>query len=278
MPVTPGSRRSRIVFVVAALSAFLLSASVALAGTAPSLASTAQYKAFIAYVKKLDGMVGQPITAAQKTTLEAELTTKKEAAAHKANALFNRASGEAQAETNAESKAQTASARRSEEEALETLKVERAEKLQRAGAGFAAKKERVVSGNRKFEAVTHEKITRLRKQKAASADPAKKEAIQAQIAALGAKITVRHEEEKAKKAQLKENFQAQKAQIKANAAKAQTEIGETAEAQIEKIEKHWRNVFEEAKAKLSGKRESQLAYLEAKLEKGRADIGAMPAA
>ena len=278
MPVTPGSRRSRIVFVVAALGAFLLCTSMALAGTAPSLASTAQYKAFVEYVKKLDGMVGQPITGPQKTTFEAELTTKKEAAAHKANALFNRAGGEAQVETNAESKAQTASARRAEEEELETLKAEQAGKLQRAGASFTAKKERVVAGNRKFEAVTHEKISRLRKQKAASADPAKKEAIQAQIAALGAKITARHDEEKAKKTQLKENFQAQKAQIKANASKAKTEIGEAAEAKIEKIEKHWRNVFEEAKAKLNSKRESQLAYLESKLEKGRADIAAMPAA
>jgi hypothetical protein len=278
MPAGTGSRRSRIVFVAAALGAFLLVASVALAGTAPSLATTSQYKAFVAYVKKLDGMAGQPITGAQKTTLEAELTTKKEATSHKANALFNRASSEAKAETNEEAKAQTAAVRRGEEEALETLKAETAAKLKRTGAGYRAKKERLVAGHRKFEAVTHGKINALRKQKAASADPATKVAIQEQIAALSAKIAVRHEEEKTKKTQLKENFQAQKALLKANASKAQTEIGEAAEAKVEKIEKHWSNVFEEAKAKLNSKRESQLAYLEAKLEKGRADIATMPAA
>ena len=71
------------------------------AGKRPSLASTAQYKAFVEYVKRLDGLVGRPTTSAQKDTYQSELTAKLEAATHKANALFKRGSDEARAETEA---------------------------------------------------------------------------------------------------------------------------------------------------------------------------------
>jgi len=57
----------------------LLPAGAMAAGERPSLAATAQYKAFVEYVKKLDGLVGQPTSTAQKATYEKELTAKLEA-------------------------------------------------------------------------------------------------------------------------------------------------------------------------------------------------------
>src|SRR3954454_3231127 len=88
--------------------ASLLISPAAQAGKAPSLASTAQYKAFVEYVKKLDGLVGQTTPSSQKDVYEKELSAKKEAAAHKANALFNRSSDEAQADSEAKFKEQAA--------------------------------------------------------------------------------------------------------------------------------------------------------------------------
>ncbi|HYC80527.1 MAG TPA: hypothetical protein VEB65_01995 [Solirubrobacterales bacterium] len=243
----------------------------------PSLASTAQYKAFVEYVKKLDRLVGQPTTAAQKDTYQAELTAKKEAAAHKANALFNRASEEAEAGFDAKAKEQTEAVRGNEEEDLEALHAEFAAKEERAGASYHAKLDRLASGHRKFEAKVNEQIAALRAQKAATPDPAQKEAIQARISAKIEELKAKHEEEKDKRAQLKAGFRQQKEELHAAEGRQETEIGEAAEAKVEKIAKHWQKAFDEKKAKLNSKRESQLAYLEAKLEKGRADVASMPA-
>src|ERR1700754_4902846 len=89
-----------------ALLLLVLAPTAALAVKAPGLASSTQYKAFIEYVKKLDGLTSQPTSTEQKNTYEAKLTAKKTAAAHKANALFKRASEEAQAEANEQAKVQ----------------------------------------------------------------------------------------------------------------------------------------------------------------------------
>jgi hypothetical protein len=264
--------------VGAALSGLLLPPAAALAGRAPSLASTAQYKAFTAYVEKLDGLVGQPTSAAQKGTYEAELSAKKEAAAHKADALFKRSSEEALAESNAKFKEQAAAIRHKEEGELEALGTEFGAKLERATAGYQAKLERIVTGRRTFESRTHEQIDALRAKKAQSADVAQKTAIQGQIAGLIGAIDAKRQEESKKRTELKASFAKQKEEIHAAEAKKETAIGEAAEATIEKASKHWKSAYNAKKATLNSKRESQLAYLEAKLEKGRADIATMPAA
>ena len=261
-----------------ALCAFLLLPAAAQAGKAPSLASTAQYKAFVTYVKKLDGLVGQPTSATQKSAYEAELSTKKEAAAHKANALFKRSGEEALAESNAKYKEQAALIRRAEEKELEALAAEFGVKLERAATSYQAKLGRVVNGSRTFEARTKEKITALRASKAQTADVAQKNAIQEQITGLIGEISAKRQEASKKRAELKAALGKQKEEIHAAEAKKETAIGEAAEAKIEKISKHWKNAYDEKKATLNARRESQLAYLEAKLEKGRADIATMPVA
>src|SRR5215218_2650571 len=168
---------ARPVLVAAALCAFLLP-SAAQAAKAPSLASTAQYKALIAYVKKLDGLAGQPTSAAQKDTYEAELSAKKEAAAHKANALFKRSSEEALAESDAKFKAQAAAIRRTEETELAAIGAEFGAKLERAYASYQAKLARIASGRHTFESRTHQQIDELRTKKAQTADVSQKNAIQ----------------------------------------------------------------------------------------------------
>jgi hypothetical protein len=259
-----------------ALAALLLLSPAALAAKAPPLAATAQYKAFVDYVKKLDGIAGQAQSATQKDKYEAELTTKRAAAAHKANALFKRGSEEAKAEFDAKFKEQAAIVRGAEADDLEAAAAEYGAKLDRATASYQLKLSNIVRGRQTFETATHERIDALRAQKAQTTDVAQKTAIQERITALIAQITAKRQELTQKRADLKAAFRAQKQQLQAAQADRETEITEAAEAKIAKIASHWKAAAEAKKASLNSKRESQLGYLEAKLEKGRADIASMP--
>jgi hypothetical protein len=258
-------------------AALLLPAAAAAAGKRPSLASTAQYKAFVEYVKKLDGLIGQPTTAAQKDTYQSELTAKLEAATHKANALFNRGSDEAKAETDAKFKEQQASIRRAEDEEAEALDAEFAAKVRKAAESYREKVQRVERGHRTFEAKVNDQIARLRAEKAATTDVAAKSAIQERITAKITELQTKRKEESQKRAELKEGFRDQKAELHAAEAKKEDEIEVAADAKVEKSSKHWKQVFVEKKDDLDAKRDSQLAYLTSKAEKGRDDIASMPA-
>jgi hypothetical protein len=271
-------RRGATVGTVAALAlaALLLLAPATRAAKAPPLAATAQYKAFVNYVKKLDGIAGQARSQAQKDKYEAELTAKRAAAAHKANALFKRASEEAKAEYDAQFKEQAAIVRSVEDDDLEAVAAEYGAKLDRATSSYQLKLTNIVRGRQTFEAATHDRIDALRSQKAQSTDVAQKTAIQERITALIAQITAKRQELTQKRADLKAAFRTQKQQLQAAQAKRETVIAEAAEAKIAKIAGHWKTAAENKKTSLNSKRESQLGYIEAKLEKGRADIAAMP--
>jgi hypothetical protein len=276
----PRRRQLPLFLIGAALAAALLLPTTALAagGKVPSLASTSQYKAFVAYVKKLDGIAGQPRSAALKATYEAELSSKKEAASHKANALFNRASEVAQAEANESAKEQTSAVRRGEEEELDAVGVEFGEKLERANASYAAKRERIALSLQMFENRVRQQVATLRAKKAKSGNVGQKNEIQEKITSLAAERAANRTAKAEQRAQAKTTFGTQKEEIHAGEATKETEIGEAAEATVEKIAKHWKKVFNEKKAALNAKRESQLGYLLGKLEKGRADVGTMPSA
>jgi predicted HicB family RNase H-like nuclease len=255
----------------------LVPVAAAAAGKRPSLASTAQYKAFVEYVKKLDGLVGQPTAAAQKDTYQSELTAKLEAATHKANALFNRGSDEAKAETEAKFKEQLAAIRAAEDEEAEALDAEFAARIRKAAESYREKLQRVETGHRTFEARIIRQIARLRAQKALTADVAAKTAIQERISAKIAQLQTKRKEESQKRAELKEGFRKQKAELRSAQAKQEARIKAAAEAKIKKSSSHWKQVFAETETKLDAKRDSQLAYLTTKAEKGRADIASMPA-
>jgi hypothetical protein len=272
------TRRLAGTIILAALCAALIpSAAAAAAGKRPSLASTAQYKAFVEYVKKLDGLVGQPTTAAQKDAYQSELTAKLEAATHKANALFNRGSDEAQAEAEAKFKQQQAAIRQGEAEEAEALEAELAARIRKAAASYREKLERVEIGHRTFEAKVSEQIAALRIQKARTPEVARKNAIQERITAKIAELQASRKEESRKRAELKAGFRDQKTELRAAEQRKQMEVEAAADARIEKSAEHWKQVFAERKADLDAKRDSQLAYLTAKAEKGRTDIASMPA-
>jgi hypothetical protein len=272
-------RRCLAVLVpVLAIAALLLAAPGAPALKTPGLASSSQYKAFVEYVKKLDGLASQPSSPEQKNTYEAKLTAKKTAAAHKANALFKRASEEAEAEANAAAKEQVDRVRAKEGEALEALEVETNGKLDRTEQSFHQKIEKVAVGHHNREAALKARLGGQRGEKQAAAPGAAKEQVQERIEKTTGEIKANREDEKRKREELKGAVAKQRGQIKAAAEAKASEIGEAAEATVKKIDAHWAKSYEEKKAALNATREGRLGYLEQKLEQGRADIAAMPAA
>jgi len=272
-----GRRRGPTVLVLGlAVVALLLAAPAALAVKAPGLASSAQYKAFVEYVKKLDGLTSQPTSAEQKSTYEAKLTTKKTAAAHKANALFKRASEEAQAEADEAAKEQVDRVRGKEGEELEALRLETEGKLERTEQSFHAKFERVAIGHHNRDLALKAQLGGLREEKAEAAPGTPKEKIQERIEKVSREIKANHEDEKNKRKELKGAITKRRAQINAKAEAKEAEIGEAAEETVEKIDNHWNNRYLAKKEALNKTRESRLGYLESKLEQGRADIAAMP--
>jgi hypothetical protein len=148
---------------------FLLAAPAALAVKAPSLASSAQYKAFVQYVEKMEERSSQPTSTETKDAFEAKLTAKKTAAAHKANALFKRASEEVKAEAEETAKEQVERVRAKEGKALEALAAESAGKLERLEASYHVKFEHMVSGHRHREKALKRQIAELRAEKAEAA-------------------------------------------------------------------------------------------------------------
>ena len=275
-----GKRRCLRVLVpgVAVLALLLAAPTAALAAKAPGLASSAQYKAFIEYVKKLDGLTSQPTSAEQKNTYEAKLTAKKTAAAHKANALFKRSSEEAQAEANETAAEQVEGVRSKEAKALEALHIETNQKLDRTEASFHIKFERIATGHKNREKALKAHIAELRAKKAAAAPGAPKTGIQEQIDKVSGEVSANRSDEKEKRQALKSAVTKQRGTIKSAAEAKETEIGEAAEETVKKIDDHWNKQYLAKKEALNKTRESRLGYLEQKLEQGRADIAAMPVA
>jgi hypothetical protein len=256
--------------------ALLLAAPAASAVKAPSLASSAQYKAFIEYVKKLDGLATQPTSAERKNAYEAKLTAKKTAAAHKANALFKRASEEVQAEANEAAKEQVERVRAKEGEALEALHLETNGKLERTESSFHRKFEKIATGHKHRETALKTQIAELRTKKAAAAPGTPKTQIQERIEKVSGEVAANRADGKERRKALKAAVVKQRGQIKSKAEAKEAEIGEAAEDTIHKIEKHWNKRYLAKKEALNKTRESRLGYLAQKLEQGRADIAAMP--
>ena len=275
-----GKRRCLRVLVpgLAVLALLLAAPAAALAVKAPGLASSAQYKAFIEYVTKLDGLVAQPTSIEQKNTYEAKLTAKKTAATHKANALFKRAGEEAEAEANETAKEQVEGVRSKEAKALEALHIETNEKLDRTEASFHIKFERIATGHKNREKALKTQIAELRVKKAAAAPGTPKTGIQERIEKVSGEVTANRADEKEKRKALKGAVTKQRETIKSTAEGKETEIGEAAEETVKKIDAHWNKQYLAKKEGLNKMRESRLGYLEQKLEQGRADIAAMPVA
>jgi chromosome segregation ATPase len=269
-------RCSAVLALAVTAAALLVAPSAALAVKTPGLASSSQYKAFVEYVTKLDGLTSQATSTAQKNTYEAKLTAKKTAAAHKGNALFKRASEEAAAEANAAAKEQVERVRAKEGKELEALAAEAEGKIKKLETGFHAKFDRIATGHHNREKALKAQIAELRAKKAAAGSVKEKNQIQERIETLSGEVTANRGDEKTKRQALKAAINKQEKELHAAAEAKETELGEAAEETVKKIDQHWNKGYLEKKAALNTTRENRLGYLEKKLEQGRADIAAMP--
>jgi hypothetical protein len=267
-------RSSRLVIAATALLA--AAPNAALAVKAPGLASSSQYKAFVEYVTKLDGLTSQATSTEAKNTYEAKLTAKKTAAAHKANALFKRASEEVAAEADATAKEQVERVRAKEGEELEALKGEAEGKIGKLEASDNVKFEHVEIGHHNRETALHKHVAELRTKKAAAGSPEQKAQVQERIDAVIGEIAANDKSEKEKRTALKAAIAKQEKELNAALEAKETELGEAADETVKKIDHHWNKGYLEKRAALNTTRENRLGYLEKKLEQGRADIAAMP--
>jgi hypothetical protein len=269
-------RCSEVLILAATAAALLIAPTAARAVKAPGLASSSQYKAFVEYVTKLDGLTSTATSTEQKNTYEAKLTAKKTAAAHKGNALFKRASEEAAAEGNAAAKEQVEQVRAKEGKELEVLGAEAEAKIKKLETSYHTKLERIGTGHHNREKALKAQIAELRTKKAAAASVTEKNQIQERIGTLSGEVTANRGDEKTKRQTLKTAINKQEKELHAAAEAKETELGEAAEETVKKIDQHWNKAYLEKKAALNATRENRLGYLEKKLEQGRADIAAIP--
>src|SRR6202012_3528355 len=191
---------------------------------------------FIEYVKKLDGLTTTPTSTERKNTYEAKLTAKKTAAAHKANALFKRASEETATEADEKAKEQVEGVRAKEEKELAAIQAATAGKFERVEAAYHIKFEHIVTGHKNREKALKAQIAELRGKKAAAAPGQPKEAIQERISAKSAEVASNRQDEKNKRAELKSATGKTKTQIKEAAEAAEVELGEAGEETVNKID------------------------------------------
>jgi predicted HicB family RNase H-like nuclease len=269
-------RRSVFPLAVLALATALLLAPRAGATTVPTLASSPQYKALVTYVAKLRGLQAQPTSAAQKASYEAELTAKHAAAVNKSTALFSRGKKKAKIESQDRFKTGTAKVRQLEADELADLRAEYDQRLDNAEAGYGKKIDAVEAEFDARIAKRDKEIQRLRVQKAKSSNLAKKNTIQAQIAAQIKAIGDEKKRERDALAKAKDLYAEEKAVIDKAKTAATTDIREANQTAIEKVRARSTRAYNNKVAVLQLRRTNQLLDLEAKLTEGRSYTAVMP--
>jgi molybdopterin converting factor small subunit len=264
------------ILAVAAASLLLLAPAASAAAPVPTLASTAQYKALVAYVAKLRSLQSKPTTTAQKAVYDSKLVTKHGAAVQKSSALFVRGKKVASKEAKAGTKDDSQRIRQTEAQAIDELQ-----------DSYAARFDEAANKNQqRIDALSDEyahrldtlkrQISDLRVKKAKTKDQARKAAIQDQISSLIDLVAAAKKEQGEDRVALTQTYEREKDQLrteKANAiAAARAEGQEAIEALRSRIKRRYNNKVRS----LQAKRESQLIDLETKLTNGRVAISLMP--
>ena len=266
------------IMAVAAASLLLLVPMASAASSVPTLASTAQYKALVAYVAKLRSLQSKPTTAAQKTVYDSQLVTKHGAAMQKSSALFVRGKKVASKEAKAASRDDSKGIRRAEARAIDELQDQ-----------FAARFDSVATKNQqRIDALSNEyanrlntlkrQISDLRVKKAKSKDQVRKAQIQDQISSLIDLVAAAKKEQGEDRASLATTYQDEKQSLsdaKANAIGAARADGQEA---IEQLRNRTQRKYNNKVRALQAKRQSQVIDLETKLTNGRIAISRMPVA
>lgn len=272
------SRRLRplVSLSAVALLALALLAPSAGAANVPTLASTAQYKALVKFVDKLEGLARTPTTAAQKAVYTDQLENKHAAAVNKSTALFARAKKAAKAEAERAFRSGAQTIRRTEAGELAALREEYDTRMDRAANNYDAELGRIEDEFDSRIATLRKEIKQLRKEKAAAKRPEEKALIEEAIERRNARIAGDRKLEQEEITDLKAGYRKEKEAIRAAKASAAQVVQQDDDAAIERLRNDHNRIYNARVRALQSKRANQLSDLEAKLEAGRAAIERMP--
>lgn len=269
--------RSLVPVAAVALLAVALLAPAAKAASIPTLATTAQYRALVAFVNKLDTLSNTPATGPQKAIYDGQLENKHEAAVNKSAALFNRGKKAAQAESQRAVKTGVQTIRSTEAGELAAVRRDYDTRMDRAASNYESAVGRVEDAYDSRAASQRKEIRRLRAQKAKAKGVVRKLEIQEAIerlVKLGADDRRLEQEEVA---DLKVGYRREKDAIRSAKASATQVTQQNDDEAIETLRNRGKRIYNTRVRTLQSRRVDQLRNLETKFNSGRAAIARMPA-
>jgi len=273
------SRRLRpVLLAAAALLAVALLAPSANAANIPTLSSSAQYKALVKFVDRLDGLANTPTAASQKASYDGQLDNKHGSAVNKSTALFNRAKTVATNEANRALRSGVQTIRSTEAGELAALRKQYDTRIDRAAANYQAELGRIEDEFDARVATLRKEIKRLRNQKANASGVTQKALIEEAIERRVDRISGDRKLEQEEVVDLKAGYRKEKAAIRAAKASATQLVQQDDDAAIERLRSDHNRILNARIRTLQSKRANQLGDLEGKLDAGRAAIERMPAA
>jgi len=261
-----------------ALLAVALAAPNANAANVPPLSSSAQYKALVKFVDKLDGLARTPVATPQKALFDGQLENKHQAAVNKSTALFNRAKKAASVESQRAFKAGAQTIRRTEAGELAALRRQYDTRMDQAANNYEAELGRIEDEFDDRVATLRKEIKRLRNQKANAKSAAQKalteEAIERRLDRIAGDRKLEQEEV----TDLKAGYRKEKESIRAAKTSATQVVAQDDDAAIERLRNDHNRIYNARVRTLQSKRANQLSDLERKLDAGRSAIERIPAA
>lgn len=272
------SRKPRSLVLAAALAllAVGLLAPAANAANIPPLPTTAQYRALVSFVDKLDKLSNTPATSAQKAVYDGQLENKHDAAVNKASALFNRAKKAAQAESQRAFKVGSRTIRRTEAGELAALRRDYDARMDQAATNYQSALGKVEDVFDSRAASLHRQIRRLRQQKANAVGAARKTQIEEAIERRLKRGTEDRKLEQEEVADLKAGYRREKDAIRSAKASATRVVQQDDGEAIETLRNRGKRIYSTRVRTLQSTRANQLRDLETKLNDGRAAIARMP--
>jgi hypothetical protein len=269
--------RSLAPVVAVALFAVTLLAPAAKAASIPTLVTTAQYRALVIIVDKLDTLSNTPATAAQKASYDGQLENKHGAAVNKSAALFNRGKRAAQVESQRAIKTGVQTIRRTEAGELAALRSDYDARMDRAARNYESAVGRVEDAYDSRAASQRKQIRRLREQKANAKSLVRKVEIQEVIERLVKRGADDRKLEQEEIADLKAGYRREKDAIRSAKASATRVTQQNDDEAIETLRNRGKRIYNTRVRTLQSKRVDQLRDLETKFNRGRAAIARMPA-
>ncbi len=268
--------RSLVPVAAVALVAVALVAPAANAANIPPLATTAQYKALVTFVDKLDKLSNTPATDPQKAIYNGQLSNKRQAAANKSTALFNRGKKAAQAESQRAFKTGSRTIRRTEAGELAALRRDYDARMDRAATNHDNAVGRVEDAYDSRTASLKKQIRRLRDQKANAESIVRKEQIEEAIERRVKRGADDRKLQQEEIADLKAGYSREKAAIRSAKASATRVVQQDDDEAIATLRNRGRQIYNTRVRTLQSSRANQLSDLENKLNAGRAAIARMP--